>query len=261
MEYKDLLNSHLKYGTTEQDIIINREYEKILENVVIAPWWEHTMFDNMNFEVEKINSKIYNFYSKNLSFSFIELKRIGAPAIMDNILSLGVTKCKNIVFLGSAGSLDKSITIGDIVVPEYSICGDGASRYLNDNLEDEFLKKQYPTKSFTSKLLNILEEENIKYHYVPNFSIDTVFAQFFHIEKIIELGAKTIEMETANLFKCNSLLKINVTALFCISDNTVVNKSLYSGRTEKEEIYRHKIRNDVIPNIIIKLFNQNNKNN
>ncbi len=261
MEYKDLLNSHLKYGTTEQDIIINREYEKILENVVIAPWWEHTMFDNMNFEVEKINSKIYNFYSKNLSFSFIELKRIGAPAIMDNILSLGVTKCKNIVFLGSAGSLDKSITIGDIVVPEYSICGDGASRYLNDNLEDEFLKKQYPTKSLTSKLLNILKEENIKYHYVPNFSIDTVFAQFFHIEKIIELGAKTIEMETANLFKCNSLLKINVTALFCISDNTVVNKSLYSGRTEKEEIYRHKIRNDVIPNIIIKLFNQNNKNN
>lgn len=261
MEYKDLLNSHLKYGTTEQDIIINREYEKILENVVIAPWWEHTMFDNMNFEVEKINSKIYNFYSKNLSFSFIELKRIGAPAIMDNILSLGVTKCKNIVFLGSAGSLDKSITIGDIVVPEYSICGDGASRYLNDNLEDEFLKKQYPTKSLTSKLLNILKEENIKYHYVPNFSIDTVFAQFFHIEKIKELGAKTIEMETANLFKCNSLLKINVTALFCISDNTVVNKSLYSGRTEKEEIYRHKIRNDVIPNIIIKLFNQNNKNN
>ena len=261
MEYKDLLNSHLKYGTTEQDIIINREYEKILENVIIAPWWEHTMFDNMNFEVEKINSKIYNFYSKNLSFSFIELKRIGAPAIMDNILSLGVTKCKNIVFLGSAGSLDKSITIGDIVVPEYSICGDGASRYLNDNLEDEFLKKQYPTKSLTSKLLNILKEENIKYHYVPNFSIDTVFAQFFHIEKIIELGAKTIEMETANLFKCNSLLKINVTALFCISDNTVVNKSLYSGRTEKEEIYRHKIRNDVIPNIIIKLFNQNNKNN
>ena len=27
-------------------------------------------------------------------------------------------------------------------------------------------------------------------------------------EKFIELGAKTIEMETANLFKCNSLLKI-----------------------------------------------------
>ena len=29
--------------------------------------------------------------------------------------------------------------------------------------------------------------EKIKYHYVPNYSIDTVFAQFYHIDKILEL--------------------------------------------------------------------------
>lgn len=52
---------------------------------------------------------------------------------MDYILSLGVTKCKNLVFLGSSGSLDENIKISDIVVPKYSICGDGASRYLNKN--------------------------------------------------------------------------------------------------------------------------------
>ena len=38
MEYNDLLNSHLKYGTTSDDIIERKGYEKILENVVIAPW-------------------------------------------------------------------------------------------------------------------------------------------------------------------------------------------------------------------------------
>lgn len=81
-----------------------------------------------------------------------------------------------------------------------------------------------------------------------------MFAQFYHIDKIIELGSKTIEMETANLFKCNELLNINVTAPFCISDNTVLNKSLYSGRTEEENEYRHKIRNEVIPKIIVELF-------
>ena len=61
-------------------------------------------------------------------------------------------------------------------------------------------------------------------------------------------------METANLFKCNELLNINVTALFCISDNAVLNKSLYSGRTEEENEYRHKIRDEVIPKIIVELF-------
>ena len=254
MNYSDLINSHLKYGTTEENIKIRKGYEKIQENVVIAPWWSHDIFDNMNFKIEQVSEKVYNFYKDDLCFSYIELKSIGAPGIMYFILSLGVTKCKNLVFLGSAGSLDENIRIGDIVVPEYSICGDGASRYLNRNLEDEFLKKKYPSKDFTNKLIDILKKENIKYHNVPNFSVDTVFAQFYHIDKIIELGSKTIEMETANLFKCNELLNINVTAVFCISDNAVLNKSLYSGRTKEENEYRHKIRDEVIPKIIVELF-------
>lgn len=254
MNYNDLLKSHLRFGTTDEDIRKNKGYEQILENVVIAPWWEHTMFDNMNFKVEQVSNKVYNFYRDDVSFSFIELKRIGSPSVLDYILSLGVTKCKNIIFLGSAGSLDENIKIGDIVVPEYSICGDGASRYLNPNLEDELFKLEYPTKEYTNKLINTMKENNIKYHYVPNYSIDTVFAQFYHIDKILEMGAKTIEMETAVLFKCNELLNKNVIALLCISDNTILNKSLYSGRTEEEEIYRHKVRNEIIPKIIVEMF-------
>lgn len=254
MEYNDLLNSHLKYGTTKDDIIEGKGYENILENVVIAPWWKHDMFEYLNFKIEKISDNVFNIYKDDISFSFIEVRLMGAPMVMDFILPLGITKCKNLVFIGSTGSLDKDIKIGDIVIPEYSICGDGASRYLNKNLEDEFLKKEYPSKEITNKLINILKKENIKYHYVPNFSVDNIFAQFLHIDKILELGAKTIEMETANLFKCNEVLNINVTAIFCVSDNTVLNKSLYSGRTKEENEYRHKVRYEVIPKILLELF-------
>ncbi len=254
MNYSDLLDSHKRFNTTKNDIAARNGFDRILENVVIAPMWNHSIFSQSDFEVEQISDIVYNFTSSNLSFSYIEAGLIGAPAIMEYVLSLGVTNCKNLVFIGSCGSLDKDIKIGDLVIPEYSICGDGASRYLNPNLEDEFLKHEYPTKAFTNKLISILKKEKIDYHYVPNFSIDTVIAQYYHIDKILELGAKTIEMETANLFKCNDLLKINVTALFCVSDNTVVNKSLFSGRTEEEREHRHKVRNEIIPNIIIKLF-------
>lgn len=254
MKYDELLSSHLKYGTTDNDIIVRKGYTEILENVVIAPWWSHDIFDKFNFKVVQTSEKVFNYYSDDISFSYIELKRIGAPSLMDFVLSLGVTKCKNLIFLGSAGSLDENIKIGDVVVPEYSICGDGASRYLNKNLEDEFLKHKYPSSEITKNLIDILKEKNIKYHCVPNYSIDTIFAQFYHIDKILELGAKTIEMETANLFKCNELLKINVTALFCVSDNTLLNKSLYSGRTEEENNYRHKVRDEIIPEVVIELF-------
>ena len=213
-----------------------------------------TKFDKYNFKVEQVSDNVFNLYKDDISFSYIELKLIGAPAIMDYILSLGLTKCKNLVFIGSAGSLDENIKIGDIVIPEFSICGDGASRYLNKNMEDEFLKKEYPSKDFTNKLIDILNKNNIEYHYVPNFSVDTIFAQYMHLDKIIELGAKTIEMETANLYKCNELLNINMTSILCISDNTILKKSLFSGRTPEEKEHRYKIRNEIIPKLIIELF-------
>ena len=254
MTYKDLLNSHMEYGTKKEDIIENRGYKKILDNVVIAPWWDHDIFNNMSFEEEKVNDNLYNFYRDDVSFSYIELKRIGAPAIMDFILALGVTKCKNIIFLGSAGALDENLKIGDLTVPKYSICGDGASRYLNKNLEDEFLKKEYPSENITNILMNILDKNEIKYHNVVNYSIDSVFAQYYHLDKIIELGAKTIEMETAVLFKSNELLNMNVTALFCISDNTLLKKSLYSGRSDKDNSYRHKVRYEIVPKIVVDTF-------
>ena len=254
MKYDDLLKALKIYGTDKEDIAVYKGYENILENVIIAPWWSHDMFDNYGFKVEQVGRRVYNFYRDDVSFSYIELKQIGAPALIDYVLALGVTKCKNLLFLGSVGSLDQNINIGEIVIPEYSICADGASRYLNPNLEDELFKKEYPSKDFTNKLLNILDQNNVNYHHVPNISIDTIFAQFYHLDKFMNAGAKVVEMETANVFKCNDLLNINVTALFCVSDSTVKSKSLYSGRTEEEALLRKKTKYEIIPNIVIELF-------
>lgn len=104
-------------------------------------------------------------------------------------------------------------------------------------------------------MLKIVEKyENVKYHYVVNYTVDTIFAQFIHLASIIKYGAKTIEMETSALFKCNNILNINMTALFCVSDNAVLNKSLYSGRTDLEKEYKHMVKEKVIPNIIMELF-------
>jgi len=253
MKYEDLLNAHEKYGTTKEDIIKRKEYESILENVVIAPWWDHTIFDPFSKKQEKVGKNVFNIYGDNFEFSYIELKSIGAPAFIDYTLSLGVTKCKNIIFLGSVGSLDENIKIGDIVIPEYSVCGDGASRYIN-NLKDNFGNKEYPNINMFNNLCELLNENNIKYHAVPNYSVDTVFAQFPYIDYIKGLGCKTIEMETAALFKVSNMCNINAVALFCVSDNTVVKKSLYSGRTEEEQIYRHKVRYELIPKIVIDLL-------
>ncbi len=252
MKYGDLLKSNQMYGNDEESIIKLRNYEDILENVVVAPWWSHEIFVNSGLKMKQINDKIFNFYGEGVEFTFIEIKLIGAPALMERVLPLGLTKCKNVIFLGSAGALDANIGIGDIVIPKYSICGDGASRYLNSDLEDEFGKKEYPTNEFNNRIIDVVKRRSdVRYHVVPNYSVDTVFAQFYHLDNIINLGAKTIEMETACLFKCCELMNLNVSAILCISDNTLLKKSLYAGRTDEDNNYRHKVRDEIIPSVVI----------
>lgn len=256
--YEELLEAQKKYGTSKEDIREIEDYDKLLENIVIAPCWKVDMFDKTKLQVTKINNKVYNLSNGEIDFSFIQVNQVGAPAIIEEVLTLGVSDCKNLIFLGSVGSLDENISIGDIVIPDLSICGDGASRYLNKDLSDDFGKKEEPNKQLL-KLLSessekIIKDIDVSMYLVNNFSVDTVFGQFPHIDKIQNMGAKTIEMETYTLFKASRIVGINATALLCVSDNSIVNKSLFSGRTEEDNMKRKIVKTEIIPKIIIDTF-------
>ena len=110
------------------------------------------------------------------------------------------------------------------------------------------------SKEMLNKLLSLLDENNYKYHYVPNISVDTIFGQYAHIDKLLDTGAKSIEMETANVFKACELMNINAVAVFCVSDNTIANKSLFSGRTPEEKENKYKVRYEIVPKIAVELF-------
>lgn len=254
MEYNKVLEALKRYGTTKEDIIKRRGFENILDNVVVAPWWEHTMFENVSTRINKVADKVYNIYGNNFEFSFIEMKNIGAPALIDEVLGLGVTDCKKILFIGSAGALDSNIKIGDLIVPIYSYNGVGACRYLNNNLEDDFESKEYPNIEFNKEILAVIKDKGYEVKEAINYSVDCIFAQFSHIKHIKDLNAQTIEMETSTLFRCADIIKIPSAALLCVSDNTVENKSLYSGRSAEDKQRRYCVRNEVIPSIISEIF-------
>ena len=256
MNYSDLLDSLEKYNISKNDLILRNGYQNILPKVVIAPAWSHSLFEPFCEKIEQIGEKTYNLYGKNFNFSFIEIANIGAPATVEAVLTLGATNCKQIVFIGSAGALDENIKIGDIVIPQYSINGVGACRYLFKDRADDFEQQYYPNKTLSKQLVDCAKSvcPNKTIHTIPNYSIDTVFAQFAHIDHIVSLGAKTIEMETSALFKCAQIADIQCCALFCISDNSIAKKSLFSGRNEQERILRKSVRQNIIPQIVINLF-------
>ena len=148
-----------------------------------------------------------------------------------------------------------------MVIPEYSVCGDGVCRYLTGKPLKEsntFGDKYYPDKELTNIALdtvkNICTKENISYHVAQNFSVDTIFAQFAHIDEIRSLGCNVIEMETAALFRAAQICNKKATAVFCVSDNSLTNKSLYSGRNENDKKLKGHSRYVITPKILLEIL-------
>ncbi|HME54356.1 MAG TPA: phosphorylase [Candidatus Lokiarchaeia archaeon] len=253
MRFEELLLGHFKYGTKPEDILHEKDYDRIRKNVVLAPWWTPDIFEGNNMVITQINNSFFDIVGEDFAFSYLRTG-LGAPAVLEYVLPLGVTACENLIFIGAVGSLDQAIKIGDIVIPSSSICGNGTSRYLNTNLEDDFGKEEYPDEALMNRVKNYCDTHEIKYYTVKNFSIDTIFAQFAHIEKILEYGCQTIEMETAAVFKAARICNIKAMAIFCVSDNTITKKSIFSGRTEAERIYQRKQKKDIIPSLLKEIY-------
>lgn len=273
MIYEKLVAAIQVFGSNADDIckqFLGIERKLIQESVILAPWWEPTIFDNFGNKCEYLSKsnispiKIWNIKIGNKYATYIKTG-IGAPVLTDVVLALGLTKCKIIIFIGSVGSLVSTINIGDIVIPEYSISGEGSNRYLNGKPlkeSDTFGNKYYTDKTLFEKLLrmtkSIYNVDKIKYHIGYAFSSDSIFSQFAFIDEIINLGCNVVEMETSSAFRASQLVKIPLVAILSVSDNIIIKKSLVSGRTKEDMDYRRKTRNEVFPILLNDVLNFQN---
>ena len=264
--YEHILNANKRFGTDSTNIVdsvFHCEPEMIQSNVIIAPLWKSELFSGYSEGIIQNSDGIFKMWT--LSAAGIKITYIvtgmGASNVIDVTLALGCTPCRKIIFIGSVGALDKNIKIGDIVIPEYSISGDGACRYLTNKKlteNDTFGEKNYPNKNLFDKVISktkeIAAKNSVNYHIGKNFSIDTIIAQFAHIDEIMGMGCNCIEMETSALFKSAEICAINAGAVFSVSDNTILKKSLLSGVTEEEINYEKNARKNILTKIVIDSF-------
>lgn len=267
--YDSLIAANEKYGSNKEQICKSNfkcDPFEISENVVIAPTWESDIFKNHADNIRHIAGPtghgydIYEISANNKKITYITTG-VGACNLMDAVLALGCTPCKNILFIGAVGALNKDMKIGDVVIPEYSICGVGADRYLtsgNISENDSYGKKYFPDKELSDKVINITNEitknTDIKVHMGKVFSSDTIFAEYAHLDEFVNEGCDIVEMETATLFHAANVVGIKAAAICNISDNTMANKSLYTGRTDEDQKRRSSVKKDIIPKIVLKVF-------
>jgi purine-nucleoside phosphorylase len=264
--YEHIINANKRFGTDPVDIVhfvFQCEPEMIQSNVIIAPLWNPELFsDCSDSTIQNLNGivKIWTLSIAGRNITYI-ITGMGSPNVNDIVLALGCTPCKKIIFIGSVGALDVNIKIGDIVIPEYSVGGDGTCRYLTSKKiadNDSFGEKNYPNKELFDKIVSKAKEttgkNGVNYHIGKNFSTDTIIAQFAHIDEIINMGCNCIEMETSVLFKSAEICSINAGAVFCVSDNSILRKSLLSGITKEEMDYEKNVRKNILTKIVIDSF-------
>ena len=255
MNFEKIIEFHEKYGTSVQMLKDRSDFKDIFDNVVIAPMWKPSMCFNIDEKyITKVNDRLYNVESDTYKFSFVSVGMMGASNTMDVVLECLLFNPKAVLFVGSASSLNVNIKIGDTVLVEKSFCGEGASRYLNDDLHDDFGEYLSPSHKLNFQIENILRKNNIDYFLADCFCASTIFSQFSHIDYVKSFGCDILEMESYCAFKACQTRNVPVSAIINISDSMAMCKSLFSGRTSQEKKIRDEKRKNVITKVVTELF-------
>lgn len=252
-----------KYNISSEDVVKSTfgcEPDAIQRKVIVTPNWGPEVFADAADDVTEIAIGVHSVWQLSFAGTNFSLIRcgIGAPMAGNVVLALGCTACKNLIFTGSMAGLHGNIHIGDLLVVERSICGDGFSRYLTSEMvpKDCFLQPATPAKGLTEHIrnqaANICNSQQVALHQGSVFSSDCVLPEFFRLNYFLEdLECSGLEMETAAIFGAANLVRIEAAALLIVWDTPLQNKSLYSGRTLEEREHVRTNRREILAKAIL----------
>lgn len=259
MNKNDFTACYARYGIAPEDVCRNRlkiEGSEVERFAVISPINAAEDYRNAGARVTQLSDGFFPTYrieKDGAAFTFVAFQ-VGACNVTEVICALAYSRCERVLFTGTVGALKEGFEIGDLLLPNYSMCGDGAVRYFTTGNagenNDTFGKKFYPNRELHARLARYLQENDYPFGYANIFSIDTIVSQFFHIEEFLARGADALEMETAAAFCASEILGLKTAALFHVSDSTARKKSLLGGRSDAElAVHEHK-KDLVIPEIV-----------
>lgn len=139
---------------------------------------------------------------------------VGAPAattILENLLGLGI---KRFLSIGSAGSLQTALNIGDITVCDHAIRDEGVSHhYIKPS------KFSFPSDGLTKTLSSYMAQGGLAYQIGPSWTIDAPYRETVNeLRKYRSEGILTVEMETAALFAVAEYRQADLASALVVSD-------------------------------------------
>lgn len=164
---------------------------------------------------------------------------IGAPVaatVLEDVAAFGVNQ---VISIGTAGSLQKEVDIGDIVVCDKAIRDEGTSyHYVEPS------KYAFSSPEMTEKIKQSLDRRNLTYMIGTSWTTDAPYRETVaEIKQYQKEGVITVEMEASALFTVARYRNVDMGALFTISDSVAGlewNPQFHAGKVfEKLKILYH----------------------
>ncbi len=165
--------------------------------------------------VKDINCKRFAFLQSNGSSS--------TACFVEELIKRGA---KKIYRIGTCGSLQKKIEVGDIVLSSSAIRDEGTTY--------QYVDKKFPAISdlkSLKKISNILNKNNAKTHIGKTWTTDGRFVESKDkILRFSNMNIKSVDMETSTVFVVSSLRKIMGFSLSIVTDKPINDlKSNFKG--------------------------------
>lgn len=272
---QEILEIATKYNYTE-DMLFNAyniSSKEYFDAIIIAPTWTPYRINGFsNDEIMKCKSSTNlkkQFEGKNdripmmkrLSESYIvnwngyriAWVKTGTCAgnVIDSTLLFANNKTEKFIFLGAAGGLVSNVKLGEIITPSCCVDCVGATRYFSDRMKDDICDMTIKPNStnYIERIVTTANQQGISLTSRKVFCTDTILGEYLHMNKILNLGAEVIEMETSAFYRAISLMEKTGIAFLVISDNYSIGGSLSAPDKMFFEHY-----NDVIKYNIPKLI-------
>ena len=166
-------------------------------------------------ELEGFGSKLYLLPETKNKIGIAGNFGIGAPVacvVLEELIAWGV---KRFVTIGTAGTIQKNLDVGDIIVCNRAIRDEGTSHHYLKHT-----KYAQASKEMTSKIEMALKKLGQKYIIGTSWTIDAPYRETVkEARQYQKEGVATVEMEASALFAVAQYRKVPIGAIFTISDS------------------------------------------
>ena len=174
---------------------------------------------------------------------------VGAPVacgLLEELIAFGV---KKIISIGSAGSLQKDLNIGEVVVCDRAIRDEGTSHHYLPNS-----KYAHASEEMTRKIKDSLNRQGQEYTVGTSWTTDAIYRETIaEIKQYQEEGVLTVEMEASALFAVAEYRNVPIGAILTISDSLadlVWKPEFHSDEAKKGLEVLYKVALDVLLNSV-----------